>query len=135
GAARRPVPENVGFEHARQLQERGYALSTKREPFFEERAVKTKEEVRAIEATQRAVELAVQRAIELLRSASVKDGLIVHEGRPVTSERIKTLINVALMEQGCVAQHTIIAGGIRSEEHTSELQSRVDLVCRLLLEK
>src|SRR5207247_10527147 len=25
--------------------------------------------------------------------------------------------------------------GARSEEHTSELQSRVDLVCRLLLEK
>src|SRR5207247_10455605 len=28
-----------------------------------------------------------------------------------------------------------IAVGRRSEEHTSELQSRVDLVCRLLLEK
>src|SRR5438105_10698446 len=27
------------------------------------------------------------------------------------------------------------AGPHRSEEHTSELQSRVDLVCRLLLEK
>src|SRR5699024_12815222 len=27
------------------------------------------------------------------------------------------------------------AGGGRSEEHTSELQSRFDLVCRLLLEK
>src|SRR5215207_11733883 len=27
------------------------------------------------------------------------------------------------------------AGGGRSEEHTSELQSRVDIVCRLLLEK
>src|SRR5438105_13018725 len=27
------------------------------------------------------------------------------------------------------------AAGTRSEEHTSELQSRVDLVCRLLLEK
>src|SRR5438067_5135237 len=26
-------------------------------------------------------------------------------------------------------------GGVRSEEHTSELQSRFDLVCRLLLEK
>src|SRR5438105_15767758 len=26
-------------------------------------------------------------------------------------------------------------GTLRSEEHTSELQSRVDLVCRLLLEK
>src|SRR2546421_4861129 len=28
-----------------------------------------------------------------------------------------------------------LAVGIRSEEHTSELQSRSDLVCRLLLEK
>src|SRR2546421_5909295 len=27
------------------------------------------------------------------------------------------------------------SGGLRSEEHTSELQSRSDLVCRLLLEK
>src|SRR2546428_8063363 len=28
-----------------------------------------------------------------------------------------------------------LRGGARSEEHTSELQSRSDLVCRLLLEK
>src|SRR2546422_2991313 len=28
-----------------------------------------------------------------------------------------------------------LAGGSRSEEHTSELQSRLQLVCRLLLEK
>src|SRR5687768_17895042 len=30
---------------------------------------------------------------------------------------------------------TIKAGPLRSEEHTSELQSRLHLVCRLLLEK
>src|SRR5437868_9710342 len=30
---------------------------------------------------------------------------------------------------------TIVANSNRSEEHTSELQSRFDLVCRLLLEK
>src|SRR5438067_7353567 len=29
----------------------------------------------------------------------------------------------------------VIGAGPRSEEHTSELQSRFDLVCRLLLEK
>src|SRR5688572_31103340 len=28
-----------------------------------------------------------------------------------------------------------VAGGLRSEEHTSELQSQSNLVCRLLLEK
>src|SRR5699024_11673883 len=30
---------------------------------------------------------------------------------------------------------TVFLGFLRSEEHTSELQSRFDLVCRLLLEK
>src|SRR2546429_3487756 len=34
--------------------------------------------------------------------------------------------------QGIVEQ---IRGNLRSEEHTSELQSRLHLVCRLLLEK
>src|SRR5699024_12806403 len=32
-------------------------------------------------------------------------------------------------------RHTTATPGPRSEEHTSELQSRFDLVCRLLLEK
>src|SRR5690242_21812187 len=36
----------------------------------------------------------------------------------------------------CAAQHAYDrAGTARSEEHTSELQSHVNLVCRLLLEK
>jgi Xaa-Pro aminopeptidase len=108
------VPENFGFEHARRLQAKGYELSTKREPFFEERALKTGEEVAAIEAAQRAVEAAVHRVIDLFGAASVRDGLIVHEGEPVTSERIKKLINVSLMEQDCISQHTIIAGGLQA---------------------
>src|SRR5690349_22047413 len=36
------------------------------------------------------------------------------------------------LESPCVVR---LANGTRSEEHTSELQSRRDLVCRLLLEK
>src|SRR5438105_11546852 len=36
---------------------------------------------------------------------------------------------------GIVIGGYIYRGHTRSEEHTSELQSRVDLVCRLLLEK
>src|SRR2546422_6895475 len=34
-----------------------------------------------------------------------------------------------------VLSRAAIASGLRSEEHTSELQSRLHLVCRLLLEK
>src|SRR3712207_8826587 len=39
---------------------------------------------------------------------------------------------VALDDEGC---DPLVAGARRSEEHTSELQSRQYLVCRLLLEK
>src|SRR5438874_9274976 len=35
----------------------------------------------------------------------------------------------------CYTRRALEAIGLRSEEHTSELQSRRDLVCRLLLEK
>src|SRR5690349_23976194 len=43
-----------------------------------------------------------------------------------------------ILDRGDVAEHDNVvhhASGGRSEEHTSELQSRRDLVCRLLLEK
>src|SRR5437868_11972970 len=36
---------------------------------------------------------------------------------------------------GARAPGSRLPRGVRSEEHTSELQSRFDLVCRLLLEK
>src|SRR5438105_1868311 len=38
-------------------------------------------------------------------------------------------------EERTLADLALELGDLRSEEHTSELQSRVDLVCRLLLEK
>src|SRR5690348_17587326 len=37
--------------------------------------------------------------------------------------------------QALAAERRVHVGGVRSEEHTSELQSPVHLVCRLLLEK
>src|SRR5690625_6089539 len=47
--------------------------------------------------------------------------------------RAKELIDAGKI--GKVAVARMMRGGIRSEEHTSELQSRGHLVCRLLLEK
>src|SRR2546422_6426018 len=40
-----------------------------------------------------------------------------------------------LSDRGAMLQHKQQTGMPRSEEHTSELQSRLHLVCRLLLEK
>src|SRR5438034_2013150 len=38
-------------------------------------------------------------------------------------------------EELALAGFSLVISGVRSEEHTSELQSHSDLVCRLLLEK
>jgi Xaa-Pro aminopeptidase len=105
------VPANFPFIHATRLQELGYSLMPKRDPFYEQRAVKTAEEVRHIEAAQRATEEAVAAAHDALRRATIRDQMLWLDGECLTSERIKQLINVKLMERNCVAQHTIVAGG------------------------
>src|SRR3989449_5924083 len=61
---------------------------------------------------------------------------------PTTIGGLLSAIGIAGMDR--VMQHNVLAmsgkaveaaGDVRSEEHTSELQSRLHLVCRLLLEK
>src|SRR6266496_6324969 len=58
---------------------------------------------------------------------SLHDALPITAGRPATLRAIEAALNDKERRVFAVAQ--------RSEEHTSELQSRRDLVCRLLLEK
>jgi Xaa-Pro aminopeptidase len=105
------VPANFPFIHATRLQELGYSLKPKRDPFYEQRVVKTADEIRHIETAQRATEEAVAAAFETVRRATIEGGWLHLDGEVLTSERIKKLINVKLMERDCVAQHTIVAGG------------------------
>src|SRR5205085_12346673 len=47
---------------------------------------------------------------------------------------LRSAIAISRMRYFCTLPVTVI-GKVRSEEHTSELQSQSNLVCRLLLEK
>ncbi len=105
------VATTFPFGQAVKLQSLGYQVAAKPDPFYERRVVKTAEEVAHIEAAQRATETAVTAAHELLRRAEPRNGGLWLDGAALTSEGIKQFINVKLMEQGCIAQHTIVAGG------------------------
>src|SRR5438067_6341473 len=64
--------------------------------------------------------------------------LSLHDALPIYrnvggGERTARILRVALDRLGHRGVHVDLIE--RSEEHTSELQSRFDLVCRLLLEK
>src|SRR5260221_8682423 len=65
----------------------------------------------------------------LFRS-SCEQSLEVHKRMPVPFERARTLLIC-----GTILRRAKRQISRRSEEHTSELQSHSDLVCRLLLEK
>jgi Xaa-Pro aminopeptidase len=111
GIKRLLVPANFSYAYALRLQQLGYQLELQSGPLFPSRAIKTVEEVRYVEAAQRATERAVAAAHAALRQAEIRNGFIWLNGEVVTSEWIKKLINVQLMESECVAQHTIVAGG------------------------
>src|SRR5437870_11008191 len=60
----------------------------------------------------------------------------LHQGRPEPADQRAGLLRYRRRGRAADARPQRNAGGrARSEEHTSELQSRGHLVCRLLLEK
>src|SRR5256885_5617136 len=58
--------------------------------------------------------------------------LSLHDALPISST---CAVNVALPFASTGSRISQAGAGLRSEEHTSELQSPCNLVCRLLLEK
>src|SRR5688572_30961258 len=51
------------------------------------------------------------------------------------ADQVEFLMKPARVRDSAVAGVDAVGFGVRSEEHTSELQSQSNLVCRLLLEK
>src|SRR2546428_8566671 len=61
--------------------------------------------------------------------------LSLHDALPIYGRRSRGLDKFPIATPHRGAGRVRIGAWSRSEEHTSELQSRSDLVCRLLLEK
>src|SRR5206468_13066475 len=55
--------------------------------------------------------------------------------RQIWADLLERVYGTPIGSDDLFLQHTYLTIVARSEEHTSELQSRSDLVCRLLLEK
>src|SRR5262245_6108819 len=105
------VPGDFPLELADRLRERGITVTPRPSPFLPERVVKTAEEVAAIEETQRHTETALEAALQVLRESVIRGDEVLYKGRPLTSEDLKKTVNVSLMENDCIAEHTIIACG------------------------
>ncbi len=106
------------------LRDRGIDVGVDQDHLLQEvRAVKTDEEVAAIHDAQKANEVAMRSAESLLAAATVagedddvETGTLLHDGDPLTSERVSTRIETTLLEHGCALDETIVAGGAQAAD-------------------
>ena len=95
---------------ADRLRELGLKL-TSIPSLFPEREIKTAAEITALREGNRCSALGIAAAENLLRKSKIKAGQLVLDGRPLTSERLKTAIEIACLEAGALSIDTIAAGG------------------------
>jgi Xaa-Pro aminopeptidase len=104
------VPASFPLGLARDLIGTGVRVHVAPDPFWPEREIKRKDEVRAIEAALRAAEAGLEAGIQALRACAVgKDGYLRRDGRRFTAEDLRAAVNTRIMAEGCVPAHTICA--------------------------
>ena len=105
------VPGNFPLDYADALRKRGFKITPIAEPFFQARTIKSKAEIKAVTQAIRYTEAAIRAAIATLKKSIIKRGKLYLDGGRLTSEDIKKIINVKLMESGCIAANSIVACG------------------------
>ncbi|MFB6122065.1 MAG: M24 family metallopeptidase [Haloferacaceae archaeon] len=106
------TPFRFPFGPGDALREEGVAVTPEDADVVTEiRAVKRPDELDHVREAQRANEAAMAAAEELLATASVDDGILHLDGDPLTSEQVKTEIELTLLRNGCALDETIVACG------------------------
>lgn len=93
------------------LLQAGHKVTVQADPVFPSREIKTEAEARAIREGNRCSAAGLAAARDLLAAATIKGRKLYHEGRPLTSERVRHAIEIACLEAGGYPADTIVAGG------------------------
>jgi Xaa-Pro aminopeptidase len=111
GIAEAVVPYNFPLELADRLRAAGVELKPDRELFAQRRRVKNETELEGIRKAQRGTEAGMAAARDMLRAAEASNGVVMLEGEPLTSERIKARIIEVFNDHDLVSDEMIVAHG------------------------
>jgi len=114
GVKQAQVPASFPVALADRLRGMGYTLEIRKDPFFPERMVKSKEEVEAIREAIRLTEEAIKSAIDVIAQAQIRGEELWLRGRPLTSELIRKTLHLTLMGSDMLGRETIVAGGAQA---------------------
>lgn len=77
-----------------------------------ERRQKSAEEIDHLREAQKTTEQAIQMACEMIATADTRrDGVLLHQGEPLTSERVRAAVDHWLLDRNFINPMAIIAGG------------------------
>jgi Xaa-Pro aminopeptidase len=81
-----------------------------------ERRIKTQQELEWIEQTENAGMDALQRAIDVIAAAEMRDGILWRDGRPLSGDDLIFTVESRLLELGCTTNDSICTGGPESAD-------------------
>jgi Xaa-Pro aminopeptidase len=106
------VPANFPHGLAGELRKLGIHVVPKRGGFFPQRELKRAEEVKKISAALMMAEVGLAEGIQALKTSKIgRDRRLMYHGVPLTSEKLRSIIDIAIIQAGGLASHTIVAGG------------------------
>lgn len=97
--------------YADSLRQADVDVTPRTDLYRRERRIKTPQELQAIEQTENAGMEALQKAIEVIQAADIKDGLLYRDGKPLSGDDLIFAVESRLLELGCTTNGSICAGG------------------------
>ena len=108
------VPAGFPIGHADHLRANGVEIGIDRDLFDNKRRSKNETELGGIRKAQKACEAALDASRELLRRAQSNGGGLEVDGEPLTSERLKRVIENVFADHGVEGSDMIVAHGPQS---------------------
>jgi Xaa-Pro aminopeptidase len=105
------VPAGFPIGHADHLRANGVEIGIDRDFFDNKRRSKNETELRGIRKAQKACEAALDASRDLLRRAQANGGGLEVDGAPLTSERLKRVIEDLFADHGVEGSDMIVAHG------------------------
>lgn len=111
GANQVRVPPSFPVGMAQGLKGEGIGIEIDGKTLSERRRAKTLKQIRAIEEAQRCCETVFAMVRSLLAGCPVKGETLYHEGKPLTAQKVRSMIEVFFLENGFESADTIFAPG------------------------
>jgi Xaa-Pro aminopeptidase len=105
------VPRDFPYFTAQTLKEEGFSIEALKSPFSQLRTCKNDAELSMVKSVQEACNTAMEKAVQLIHRSEIVDGKLNYQGYDLTSKLVRKEIDLTLLEFGCEAESTIVAGG------------------------